>query len=96
LTEMFSNSGLGPNCIVMFAVESTEKTFCGMYLENPAFYHSAPERRPLPVPANDRKLARGHDFPLNFRIEGQSILHGCQLLALRIRFSVAETNKRAS
>jgi hypothetical protein len=27
LTEMFSNNGLAPNCMVMLAVESTRKTF---------------------------------------------------------------------
>jgi hypothetical protein len=32
---MFSNSGLGPNCIVMFAVESTEKTSAEKYQDNP-------------------------------------------------------------
>jgi hypothetical protein len=37
---MFSNNGLGPNCIVIFAVESTEKTFVEMNLTSRAFYHS--------------------------------------------------------
>jgi hypothetical protein len=30
LTEMFSNNGLAPNCMVMFAVDSTAKTFSKM------------------------------------------------------------------
>src|SRR4051812_11636191 len=38
---MFSNSGLAPNCMVMFAVESTGKAFASGDLINRAFYHCA-------------------------------------------------------